>query len=57
MIKLLCWFFTNVTIVMSPARGYAEIKCLKGIWWMPWRTQAMKDVVRCEKFRGVANKL
>ena len=44
-------------IVMSPARGYAEIKCLKGIWWMPWRTQAMKDVVRCEKFRGVANKL
>jgi len=21
----------------------------KGIWWMPWRQEAMKDVARCEK--------
>jgi hypothetical protein len=29
----------------------------KSIWWMPWRTQAMKDVVRCDKPWGAANKL
>ena len=28
------------------------IKRLKGIWWMPWRQEAMKDVVACEKPRG-----
>ena len=22
------------------------------MWWMPWRLQAMKDVVACEKLRG-----
>jgi hypothetical protein len=21
----------------------------KGIWWMPWRQEAMKDVARCDK--------
>eukprot|EP00657_Telonema_sp_P-1_P010110 TRINITY_DN43_c0_g1_i21.p3 TRINITY_DN43_c0_g1~~TRINITY_DN43_c0_g1_i21.p3 ORF type:complete len:111 (+),score=21.06 TRINITY_DN43_c0_g1_i21:143-475(+) len=24
----------------------------KRIWWMPWRQQAMKDVVACDKSRG-----
>ena len=33
------------------------IKRLKGIWWMPWHQEAMKDVARCEKPRGVASKL
>ncbi len=33
------------------------IKRLKGIWWMPWWQEAMKDVVRCDKPWGVANKL
>ncbi len=33
------------------------IKCLKGVRWMPWRAQAMKDVVRCDKPWGAANKL
>jgi len=33
------------------------IKCLKGIRWMPWRREAMKDVVRCDKPRGAANEL
>jgi hypothetical protein len=28
----------------------------KRIWWMPWRQQAMKDVVICDKPRG-ADKL
>jgi hypothetical protein len=22
---------------------------LKGIWWMPWHREAMKDVALCEK--------
>ena len=38
-------------------RMVMRVKCLKGIWWMPWRREAMKDVVRCEKPRGAANKL
>jgi len=25
------------------------------MWWMPWRSQAMKDVRACEKPRGVGN--
>jgi hypothetical protein len=33
------------------------IKCLKGIWWMPWRWEAMKDVLRCDKPRGAAKEL
>ena len=32
------------------------IKRLKGVWWMPWCQEAMKDVVRCEKLRGVGNR-
>ncbi len=34
-----------------------RIKCLKSIWWMPWRQEAMKDVARCEKPRGAASRL
>jgi len=22
------------------------------MWWMPWRLQAMKDVIACDKLRG-----
>jgi hypothetical protein len=33
------------------------IKCLKGVRWMPWHAQAMKDVVRCDKPWGAANEL
>ena len=29
----------------------------KGAWWMPWLTEAMKDVVSCEKPRVGANGL
>ena len=34
-----------------------EIKCNKGVRRMPWRIQAMKDVVRCDKLRGAASRL
>ncbi len=33
------------------------LKCEKGIWWMPWRQEAMKDVTRCDKPWGAASKL
>ena len=28
----------------------------KGVRWMPWRKQAMKDVASCEKLRGAAKR-
>src|SRR3954447_10236360 len=28
----------------------------KGTRWMPWRQEAMKDVVSCEKLRGAASR-
>jgi hypothetical protein len=36
-------------------RGIRE-QASKGLRWMPWRQEAMKDVVRCEKRRGAANR-
>ena len=30
-------------------------KVIKGKWWMPWLSEAMKDVTSCEKLRGGAN--
>ena len=32
-----------------------EIKRFKGIRWMPWHREAMKDVARCDKPRGGAS--
>jgi len=30
---------------------YGQVnKCM---WWMPWQSEAMKDVAVCEKLRGV----
>ena len=27
----------------------------KGVRWMPWQQEAMKDVVSCDKLRGAAS--
>ena len=35
--------------------GWARARHEKGIWWMPWHREAMKDVARCEKPRGGAS--
>ena len=32
-------------------------KVIKSVWWMPWLSEAMKDVVSCDKLRGGANNL
>ena len=51
--------------VMMPSGGFVVLavvqyrrlfKCNKGIWWMPWRIEAMKDVARCDKPRLVVSK-
>jgi hypothetical protein len=34
-----------------------DLKYSKSIWWMPWRIEAMKDVLRCDKRRLAAKKL
>ena len=34
-----------------------SLECLKGVWWMPWRIEAMKDVARCDKPRGAVSRL
>jgi hypothetical protein len=33
------------------------VKLLRACVWMPWRNQAMKDAVSCDKPRGDANSL
>ena len=30
-------------------------KVIKGAWRMPWLSEAMKDVISCDKLRGGAN--
>ena len=33
-----------------------DVEQEKGIRWMPWHQEAMKDVARCEKPRGAASR-
>ena len=33
-----------------------RIKREKGVWWMPWQQEAMKDVVHCDKPWGAVNR-
>ena len=33
------------------------VKLLRAYVWMPWRKEAMKDVVSCDKLREGANSL
>jgi hypothetical protein len=33
------------------------LKRKKGIWWMPWYREAMKDVAPCDKLRGDGSNL
>ena len=45
-----------LTAVMSVYMGYQE-KVRKGARWMPWLTEAMKDVISCDKLGVGANNL
>ncbi len=31
-------------------------KVNKGVWGMPWLSEAMKDVISCDKLGGFANR-
>ena len=42
---------------MHLGSGLSNYQAQKGIWWMPWLQEAMKDVIGCEKLRGGANTL
>ena len=35
----------------------SKAKESKGVWWMPWLQEAMKDVISCDKPRVDANDL
>ena len=37
------------------AKGYGEKKVNKSTQGMPWLSEAMKDVISCDKLRGLAN--
>jgi hypothetical protein len=52
-------FLTSDRCLLSKIRASVmeAIKCLKGVRWMPWHQEAMKDVVRCDKPWGGANNL
>jgi hypothetical protein len=41
---------------MAPVHGGNDLERKKGIRWMPWHQEAMKDVARCEKPRGAASR-
>ena len=34
-----------------------QIKRDKGVWWMPWQQEAMKDVIPCDKPWGAGNRI
>ena len=36
--------------------NFKFFKATKGVWWMPWLWEAMKDVVSCDKLREAAHK-
>jgi hypothetical protein len=42
--------------VNSGRQVFRDIEYKKGIRWMPWHQEAMKDVARCEKPRGAASR-
>ncbi len=42
---------------LSAALFPGRIKREKGVWWMPWQQEAMKDVIPCDKHWGAGNGL
>ena len=55
----LCMVGKRIGFVQS-SRSVVRIRKIerqKGIRWMPWHQEAMKDVARCEKPWGAASRL
>ena len=59
LVSWVLWGFGEgfAVFMAGPISDPWRIKCLKSIWWMPRRTEAMKDVARCDKSRGAASRL
>ena len=54
-ISVLDFFLTGIE---SRMYGWHLVeKVMKGAWRMPWLTEAMKDVISCDKLRVGANNL
>ena len=52
------WWVTDRVCSIIPVCGENwKIERQKGIRWMPWHQEAMKDVARCEKPWGAASRL
>jgi hypothetical protein len=51
----LVWFPTSWFLVRGLDRPRGS-RVMKGIRWMPWHQEAMKDVARCEKPWGAASR-
>ena len=43
-----------VDVTTNAENGTVECHANKGVGWMSWRQQAMKDVVGCDKPGGAA---
>ena len=52
------WCDANLMVCINmTGQGLSwDIEYEKGIRWMPWHQEAMKDVARCEKPRGAAGR-
>ena len=49
--------FTKGGPVEEAMLSLDRIKREKGVWWMPWQQEAMKDVILCDKLGGAENRL
>ena len=55
--KLVFLNISSIVPTTERASIMEAIKCNKGVRWMPWHQEAMKDVVRCDMPWGGANNL
>ena len=50
-------YFLCTSMIRFLIRLVGKKKVMKGAWRMPWLTEAMKDVISCDKLRVGANNL
>jgi hypothetical protein len=55
--ELSAWSFREKASRGGDVPGKFYGQATKGVWWMPWRQKAMKDVASCDKPRGAASRL
>ena len=54
--NLSCFYLVLKFLGLNQSK-YENGQATKGSWWIPWHTEAMKDVVTCDKSRGAGNTL